>query len=194
MCLDMSEISLTVTQSNAKQSNKKHNKTKCIAVKLCCVHSHLCDAFDIFLHIYCLIFELFPNSGNVLKRPSGNYKIDMWTSYNIMKSPSPKYYIAFWDMTIYSDTLVPQWSDITPIGNLITELDLITDFLITKFQEVSIEHWHGCVEPTEDAFSSGHLVLFHLGLAFILMLRPFSFELVMFPEFKFEHPLVLLYG
>ena len=36
------------------------------------------------------------------------------------------------DMTIYNDTL--NWSDITPICELITELDFITDFdFITKF-------------------------------------------------------------
>ena len=53
-------------------------------------------------------------------------------SSNIMKSPSPKYNMTFWDMTIYSDTL--NWSDITPICELITELDIITDFdLIITF-------------------------------------------------------------
>ena len=56
--------------------------------------------------------------------------VDMGISSNIMKSSSPKYYITFWDMTIYSDTL--NWSDITPICEVITELDLITGFdLIT---------------------------------------------------------------
>ena len=36
-------------------------------------------------------------------------------------------------MTIYSDTL--NWSDIKPICEFITSLDLITDFdLITKFR------------------------------------------------------------
>ena len=48
-----------------------------------------------------------------------------------MKSPFPKCYMTFWDMTIYNDT--HNWSDITPICELITELDFITDFdLITK--------------------------------------------------------------
>ena len=37
-----------------------------------------------------------------------------------------------WDKTIYNDTL--NWSDITPICELITELDFLTDFdFITKF-------------------------------------------------------------
>ena len=55
---------------------------------------------------------------------------------NIMKFPSPKCYMTFWDMTIYSDTL--HWLDITPICELVTELDLITAFdLISKFREVS---------------------------------------------------------
>ena len=55
----------------------------------------------------------------------------MGISSNIMKSPPP-YYMTFWDMAMYNDTL--NWSDITAICELITELDFITDFdLITKF-------------------------------------------------------------
>ena len=69
-------------------------------------------------------------SGNVWNRPSGSFMVDMGISSNIMKSPSPKCYMTFWDMVIYSDTLT--WSDIIPIFEPITELDLITNFdLIT---------------------------------------------------------------
>ena len=58
--------------------------------------------------------------------------VDMGISSNIMQSHSPKCYMTFWDMTIYNDTL--NWSDITQVWDLITELDFITDFdLITKF-------------------------------------------------------------
>ena len=63
-----------------------------------------------------------------LRKFHGRYGI----SSNILKSPSPKCYMTFWDLTIYNDTL--NWSDITPICELITELDFITDFdFITKF-------------------------------------------------------------
>ena len=82
-------------------------------------------------------------SGNVWNRPSGCFMVDMGISSNIMKSASPKCCMTIWDMVIYSDTL--NWSDITPIFEPITELDLITNFdLITKFREVSIEHCNGC--------------------------------------------------
>ena len=58
--------------------------------------------------------------------------VDMGISSNIIKSPSPKCYMTFCDMTIYNDTL--NSSDITPICELITEVDFITDCeLITKF-------------------------------------------------------------
>ena len=58
--------------------------------------------------------------------------VDMGISSNIMKSSSPKCYMTFWDMTIYNDTL--NWSDITPICELIAELNLNTDSdLITEF-------------------------------------------------------------
>ena len=67
-----------------------------------------------------------------LNRPSKSFMADMGISSYIMKSPSPKCYMTFWNMTIYNATL--NWSDITPICELITELDFITDFdLITKF-------------------------------------------------------------
>ena len=52
--------------------------------------------------------------------------VDMGISSNIMQSPSLKCYMTFWDMTIYNDTL--NWSDITQVYDLITELDFITDF------------------------------------------------------------------
>ena len=49
-----------------------------------------------------------------------------------MKSPSPKCNMTFWDITINYDIL--NWSDITSIYELITELDFITDFEhITEF-------------------------------------------------------------
>ena len=71
-------------------------------------------------------------SWNVWNRPSESFMVDIGISSKIMKSPSPKCYMTFWDMTIYNDTL--NWSDITPICELITELDFITDFdFITKF-------------------------------------------------------------
>ena len=71
-------------------------------------------------------------SWNVWNRPSGSFMVDMGISSNIMKSPSPKCYMTFWVMTIYNDTL--NWSDITLICELITELDFSTDFdLITEF-------------------------------------------------------------
>ena len=50
----------------------------------------------------------------------------------------------------------------------------------------------GCI--LEDAYSSGHLVLSHFGLAFVLMLTPFFPELVMSTDLlSFEHPSVLLF-
>ena len=71
-------------------------------------------------------FDLSVMSGNVWNPPSGSFMVDMGISSNIMKYPSPKCFMTFWDMPIYSDTL--NWSDITPICELITELDLITNF------------------------------------------------------------------
>ena len=82
---------------------------------------------------------------------------DMGISSSIMKSRSPKFNMTFWDMIIYNDTL--HLSGISPNRDLITEPDRITVFdVITLFREVSIGHLRR-VWPTEDAYSSGHLVL-----------------------------------
>ena len=83
----------------------------------------------------------------------------------------------------------------TQICVLITDFDLITDCdFITKFLEVSIEHCNGCGKPTEDAYSSDHLILSHFGLAFVLMLRPCSPGLVMFSDFEFRKKKSILLG
>ena len=92
----------------------------------------------------CFILRAARLSSKLLdKSTSGSFMVDMGISSNIMKSPSPKCYMTSCDMVIYSDTL--NWSDITPIFEPITELDLITNFdLITIFREVSIKHCNGC--------------------------------------------------
>ena len=71
-------------------------------------------------------------------------------------------YTTFWMMTIYSDTL--QWSGITPIFDPFTDLDLITKFDFLLICEMFPQNiCNGCGMPTEDAYSSGHLVLSHCG-------------------------------
>ena len=96
-------------------------------------YARTCSSDECFiLRAARLSFKLLGNmsniSWNVWNRPSGSFMVDMGISSNIMKSPSPKCYITFWDMTIYNDTI--NWSDITPICELITELDFITDFTL----------------------------------------------------------------
>ena len=69
--------------------------------------------------------------------------VDMGISSNIMKSPSQKCYMTFLHMTIYSDTSIdPTLQQL--ICELITELDLIPNFDLTKFWEVSMEHYNEC--------------------------------------------------
>ena len=53
---------------------------------------------------------------------------DLWSGIlsNSIRSLSPECFKAFWMMTIYSDTL--HWSDITRIFDLVTDVDLITEF------------------------------------------------------------------
>ena len=84
--------------------------------------------------------------------------------------PSPECYTTFWMMTIYSDTL--HWSGITPIFDPITDLDLITEFdFLPNCEWFPWNICNGCGMPTEDAYSSGHLVLSFSGLAFVLLVE-----------------------
>ena len=97
----------------------------------------VCKGLLFLWMFYCNDFHLGSSdrdmSGNVWNRPSWSFIVDMGISLNMMKYPSPKCNMTFWDMTIYSDTL--NWSDITPICELITQLDFITDFgIITNFE------------------------------------------------------------
>ena len=69
-------------------------------------------------------------------------------------------------------------------------------WLCCRIFGVSVGHCGGCSWPTGGACSSGHLVLSHLGLAFVLMLRPFFLELVMSTYtdlLSLELPSVLLF-
>ena len=72
-------------------------------------------------------------------------------------------------------TLLPKW--------------ILLPFLTLNYliPGVSIEHLQR-VWLANDAYSSGHLVLSHLGLAFVLMLRPLIPEVVMSTDLlSFEH-------
>ena len=99
-----------------------------------------------------------------------------------MKSPFPKCYMTLWDMTMYNDTL--NWSDITPICELITELDFITDFdLVTKFWRFPWNIAAGAASQQTTLTPPDTWSCPTLGLACVLMSRPISPELVLSPDF-----------
>ena len=76
------------------------------------------------------------------------------------------------------------WSGMTPIFDPITDLDLITEFdLLTNCERFPWNICDGRSVPTEDAYSPDSWSCPTLGLASVLMLRPISPELVMFPDF-----------
>ena len=118
----------------------------------------------------------------VRNRPSGRFMVDMEISSNIMKSFSPKCEMTFWDIAIYIDTL--NWSDSTPICKLITELYPYYRFW-SHYQIPG--GFHRLLQQMRQAIR-GRLLLrttgpVPLGLAFVLVLIPFSPELVMFSDF-----------
>ena len=94
-------------------------------------------------------------------------------------------------MTYSIDQTLHQFANLLPNWTLLPILTLFPNFggFHRTLQRVRLAN-----RGTEDAYSSEHLVLSHLGLAFVLMLRPFFPELVMSTDFlSFEHPSVLLF-
>ena len=74
-------------------------------------------------------------SGDVLL---GSYMVDIGFSSNNMKYFSRRNFMIFWGMTISSDSI--HWYDISLSRDIITKLDLITDFDRSRFPEVFMEH------------------------------------------------------
>ena len=78
---------------------------------------------------------------------------------NNMRFPSPECYMTFWMMTTYSDIDRTLHQFLT-----INDLDLITEFdFLPNCARFPWNICNGCGMPTEDAYSSGHLVLSHFG-------------------------------
>ena len=100
---------------------------------------------------------------------------------NNMRSPSPECYTTLSMMTTYSEPSI----DRTLHQCLtVTDLDLITefDFLLNclRFPE---NICNGCGMPTEDAYSSGQLVLTNLGTCMCSNVETKTPELVLSPDF-----------
>ena len=98
-------------------------------------YTRACSSYECFILRAARLSSKLLGQGYVIERLTSSLR-KFYGRYgdliNIMKSPFPKCYMTFWDMTMYNDTL--NWSDITPICELFTELDFITDFdVITKF-------------------------------------------------------------
>ena len=107
--------------------------------------------------------------------------------------PSPECYTTIWMMTIYSESL--RWSGMTQIFDPVTDFDLITEF---DFFNLIARGFHttfatGSSMPTEDAFSSGHLVLSHFGTCKCTNVETnLSSTCLLSGLLSFEHPSVLL--
>ena len=91
-------------------------------------------------------------------------------------------------MTPSIDQTLHQFANLLPIWALLPVLTLLPNFgrFHRTLQRVRLAN--------RGRFLLRNLVLFHLGLAFVLMLRPFFPELVMSADFlSSEHPSVLLF-
>ena len=100
---------------------------------------------------------------------------------------STECYTTSWRMTIYSDTL--HWSDITPIFDPVTDLNLITEFDFTLLYEVSIEH----LQRVRHA-NRGRLLLRTPGTCMCSYVETnLSWTCLVSGLLSFEHPSVLLF-
>ena len=117
-------------------------------------------------------------------------KLKIWGSHQTLWSlplPNVTWHSGTWPYTRASsiDLTLHQFANLLPSWTLLPILTVLPNFggFHSTLQRVRLE----------DAYSSGHLVLSHLGLAFVLLLRPFFPELVMSTDIlNFQHPLVLL--
>ena len=113
-------------------------------------------------------------SRNVWNRLQGCFMIGMEILSNKMRSPSPDCFTRF-----YRDIL--HWSDITPIFDHVTDLDLMTFYLIAWGFHRAFATDAACLQRTLTPMDTCSCHTF--GLACVLMLRPISPELVLFPDF-----------
>ena len=101
---------------------------------------------------------------------------------NNTRFPSPEYYTTFWRMTIYSATL--HWWDITPMFDPLliwTLLSNLTFYLILWGFHRTFATGATCQQRTLTPPDTWSCPI--LGLACVLVSRPISPELVLFPEF-----------
>ena len=96
-------------------------------------YARACSSYECFILRAARLSSKLLGQGYVMERLKSSLRKfhsrygDLIKHYQVSLS---KCYMTFWYMTMYNDTL--NWSDITPICELITELDFIIDFdLIT---------------------------------------------------------------
>ena len=111
---------------------------------------------------------------------------------NNMRPPFPDCYSTFWMMTIFSGNL--HWSGITPSFDLLN-LDLITELDILPYCErFPLYICNGCGIPTEEAYSSRHLVPSHFGTYKCSSVKTnLSWTCLVSGLLSFEHPSVLFF-
>ena len=140
------DFNFHITNFPFLSSNIPSSPAYCVFISQFIRYVKACSSYECFIlrrHDFHQSSSDNDMSGKVWNRPSGSFMVDMGISSNIIKFPSPKCNMTFWDMVICSGIL--NWSNIIPISEPITELDLIINFdLITKFREVSIEYCNWC--------------------------------------------------
>ena len=98
-------------------------------------YARACSSYECFILRAARLSSKLLGQGYVMERLKSSLRKfygrywDLIKHYEVSLSQCN---MTFWDMTMYNDTL--NWLDITPICELTTELDFITDFdLSTKF-------------------------------------------------------------
>ena len=129
------DFNFHITNFPFLSSNIPSSPAYCVFVSQLIRYARACSSYECFILRAARLSSKLLGQGYVMERLKSSLR-KFYGRYgfssNIMKSPSPECYMTFWDMTVYNDTL--NWSDITPICELITEVDFITDFdFITKF-------------------------------------------------------------
>ena len=111
------------------------------------------------IFLFCVTLTVTFYLWNHLK---GSYKFVTGILSSNMRSLSPKWYPIFLRMTIYSDIL--HWTDVTSMFDPVTDLDRFPEFdFLRNCRKFPYDVCNGCSMHTEDAYSSGHLIMCQLG-------------------------------
>ena len=167
-----------------------------IRLKMVYTYARACSSYECFILRAMRLSNKLLGQGYVkerlkssLRKFYGRYG-DLTKQYEAPLSPNVTRHSGWWPHTLTPsiDRTLHQFLTITDLY-LITEFDFLPN--CARFPQ---NICNGCGMPTEDAYSSGHLVLSHFGTCMCSNVETnLSWTCLVSGPLNFEHPSVLLF-